>query len=562
MSDHDSHYELDDELLSAYLDGELSADERAAVEARLAADPAAQRLLHELRAVSQDVQSLPLEKVGRDLADDILRRAQAAKPHATKAESAGLGETLPKITVFGSTRSWMWASLALAAGLLIMFLQPGNEADKSLPAVAHRNEPSVASAPAEEAKTKLGRGLAVSPKPETAPTGAVAIEDRSKVERDSSGAPVAAEVAGESRSLAEGVASSAPAPPAVTATQSGDDLDRIAEVESGTPKPPAAYGAPDKLAISGAAGRARVSGGPVAPGFVRDEISAELKKDAQDLVVVRVLARPEALKNKSFDRLLNVRQIAFEPQPATEQPTSSRAQTYDGYETQLATRAARLADQSTHEAEADVVLVEAPEPVIESCLADLHKDPANFPIIEVDDASAAGKAVDEKQQPILAKKVGELSKYNRGVVPQRDKSSFHDAEHDYRYARSKESLSTVDTARQSEVGAEAGSGPLPKQKESLQPLSGQKESLGRARRLQSWYFADEPQLEQEVPPRAGGVGGRATTDAKTPASKQLRKLSEKSAPAPADNLRVLFVLRPDNPTPPAAPSPPPANPQK
>jgi anti-sigma factor RsiW len=40
MSDKDSNYDLNDELLSAYLDGELSADQRAAVEARVASDPA------------------------------------------------------------------------------------------------------------------------------------------------------------------------------------------------------------------------------------------------------------------------------------------------------------------------------------------------------------------------------------------------------------------------------------------------------------------------------------------------------------------------------------------
>ena len=80
MSDKPSNYELDDELLSAYLDGELSADERAAVEARLATDPAAQQLLHELRSVSQSVQALPTESLGRDLSEEIIRRAREAAP--------------------------------------------------------------------------------------------------------------------------------------------------------------------------------------------------------------------------------------------------------------------------------------------------------------------------------------------------------------------------------------------------------------------------------------------------------------------------------------------------
>ncbi len=42
--------ELQNELLSAYLDGELSPAERAEVEQFLAANPAARKLLEELRA--------------------------------------------------------------------------------------------------------------------------------------------------------------------------------------------------------------------------------------------------------------------------------------------------------------------------------------------------------------------------------------------------------------------------------------------------------------------------------------------------------------------------------
>src|SRR5882757_5212880 len=88
MSDKPFNYELDDELLSAYLDGELSADERAAVEARLATDAAAQQLLHELRSVSQSVQALPTESVGRDVSEEIIRRAHESAPRPGTAPSA------------------------------------------------------------------------------------------------------------------------------------------------------------------------------------------------------------------------------------------------------------------------------------------------------------------------------------------------------------------------------------------------------------------------------------------------------------------------------------------
>lgn len=48
-----------DELLSAYLDGELTAAEQAEVERLLATDPAARQLLDELRTLSATLQALP-----------------------------------------------------------------------------------------------------------------------------------------------------------------------------------------------------------------------------------------------------------------------------------------------------------------------------------------------------------------------------------------------------------------------------------------------------------------------------------------------------------------------
>ncbi|MGD9648239.1 MAG: zf-HC2 domain-containing protein, partial [Pirellulales bacterium] len=67
----------DQERLSAYLDGELSADEQARVEQLLADEPAARQLLDELRAVSTTLQSLPRAPVPGDLAADVLREIEA-----------------------------------------------------------------------------------------------------------------------------------------------------------------------------------------------------------------------------------------------------------------------------------------------------------------------------------------------------------------------------------------------------------------------------------------------------------------------------------------------------
>jgi anti-sigma factor RsiW len=74
MSDFRPHPERGDELLSAYLDDDLSPEERVAVEARLAEDAQAREMLHQLRAVSQAVQGLPQEIVGHDLGESVLQR--------------------------------------------------------------------------------------------------------------------------------------------------------------------------------------------------------------------------------------------------------------------------------------------------------------------------------------------------------------------------------------------------------------------------------------------------------------------------------------------------------
>ena len=60
------------ELLSAYLDGELTADEQAETARLLASSPAARQLLDELRAVSATLQSLPRQKLGEDLSQQVL----------------------------------------------------------------------------------------------------------------------------------------------------------------------------------------------------------------------------------------------------------------------------------------------------------------------------------------------------------------------------------------------------------------------------------------------------------------------------------------------------------
>ncbi len=66
----------ENELFSAYLDGELTAAEEVEVERLLRESPAARQLLDELRALSNSLQALPSRKLDEDLGPHVLRQAE------------------------------------------------------------------------------------------------------------------------------------------------------------------------------------------------------------------------------------------------------------------------------------------------------------------------------------------------------------------------------------------------------------------------------------------------------------------------------------------------------
>ena len=84
----DSRHEMDDELISAYLDGELSDSERQQVERELAENARYRRLCDDLRSLQENLQLLPVHRLGEDFCDKVLNqiRARAAE---SKDEDAG-----------------------------------------------------------------------------------------------------------------------------------------------------------------------------------------------------------------------------------------------------------------------------------------------------------------------------------------------------------------------------------------------------------------------------------------------------------------------------------------
>jgi len=135
MDDQDR---LPDELISAYLDGEVTAEERALVEQRLTESEEDRRTIEELQALRSGLQTLPRHELGRDLSDRILGRAQRAML-ATPAQAAARQQEDPRSATDrpapasrrrGNWWALAWAGVTVAAILLIVLLGPGFERDR------------------------------------------------------------------------------------------------------------------------------------------------------------------------------------------------------------------------------------------------------------------------------------------------------------------------------------------------------------------------------------------------------------------------------------------------
>jgi hypothetical protein len=131
-----------DELLSAYIDGELTDEQLASVQLRLEKDAAARQLVAELRELSQAVRSLPRHQMDQDIRQAVLRRAEREMLVGTLPTSPqGQADraTRPAATSRRNPRRWIWAGMAIAAALMLMVLQQPEE----------NHPPQIAQAPAK-----------------------------------------------------------------------------------------------------------------------------------------------------------------------------------------------------------------------------------------------------------------------------------------------------------------------------------------------------------------------------------------------------------------------------
>ncbi len=593
MSDYEPQPELDDELLSAYLDDELSPAERAAVESRLSEDPSAQQLLHQLRSVSEAVQALPQEVVGHDMRESILREAEQARESAavpglravgehvdaSNGEAAATLDGAPKVTFGQTRRGWIWASLAIAAALLIMAFGRQPEGDR-LPAVAQREDRATEALgrgreleirPLNEPAAPAGAPEAAPPAPSSASSWHFSTHS---TDMDAGPVPTSGPPPARARSLGLENATDLSASPAPAPAQPAEE-DRLhfgAYVDAAAPSATnkdeslaegtAEMPASDHLAAAAPAtelrdgsqanelGDASVAGQPAPPA---DE--GQIVEDP--LVVVRVHAKRAALESKTFDRLLESSGIevdsASDDAVATEIAQDSRAARRFAENGQTPAAAETTSEQLKDDATVEAVLVEASPSAIASCMDGLNKDVENFVGLVVDETStikAQLAAEDGRDAQVFAKQQLaenlELSKYNRGTVPPEPEALARDKSYSY-----------------SSGGAGFGGGGLggvAGGERNMQQV--QQERLFRARktltesnaglavRLKKWGNNAEPQAGRagQLSVRGGLTDGTAApADTEFKVQELRREMKEVEQRAANDKLQVLFLFSCEDP---------------
>jgi anti-sigma factor RsiW len=112
-------YRVTEELISAYIDGEVTADERAHVEAALADSAEFRQLYEELKGLRSDLQALPRFHLPDDFALRVLERAELASPAPPAARRhAGQASILRR----RQNRLRVWRTVAATAATIAVGL--------------------------------------------------------------------------------------------------------------------------------------------------------------------------------------------------------------------------------------------------------------------------------------------------------------------------------------------------------------------------------------------------------------------------------------------------------
>ena len=233
------------ELLSAYLDGELTAAERAHVEQLLSTSPAARQSMDELRALSSTIRGLPSQKLGEDLSQLVLRTAerrmltggdQRSEP-ADATQSSGWGG--PSWRGMLSRRALVWSGLAAGIALMIVWNEPPRQARELAVAPKAVETPEARRAAGPPPTMQAPGGAVASSPKESQPKRQLALarKDARPASEPSLGRQLAADKAPAEKTAAD----KAPAEKAAADSDAGEKLalkrvavDKVAATTGGT----------------------------------------------------------------------------------------------------------------------------------------------------------------------------------------------------------------------------------------------------------------------------------------------------------------------------------------
>lgn len=349
MSEFDTPEPSDDELLSAYVDGELTDDERAEVELRLADDPRTRELVDELRAIGAQMQALPKLTLGEDLRSTILQRAERTMLLGDDSQ------TTPRSRDTAGSRRWLWAAMAVAATLLLSFMLPTAEQDEESIASA---KPVPGEKPAGEMRMEAVEPAAV---PETDESAPLANQPPAETEADqlAQTQPVEAATAPKSQSNEASVQSSIATRQAASAPAGPEFRSRSAKTMSGSAV------AEDLGGVGGGAGGEFGRGSAIDASELSCEVHIELGDGENSIQRINQALRRSGIAT---------------PSSVTREATDEETRTTTA-ERESSTRSATESTPIGEETE--LVLVEAPLANIEMALAECRSDTFHCPTIRV-----------------------------------------------------------------------------------------------------------------------------------------------------------------------------------
>ena len=141
-----TQYPSTEELLSAYLDDELSTSQKVDVEQALASQPELRKLHDELLAIREGLKCVAKRPAPEKFVDSVLARIQVT-PVSVSGQDGPLGARRES----GWKRGVVWSAMVIAAAVVVMMFLPDESEDG--PAVT--NVPDRISEPLETAETEV-----------------------------------------------------------------------------------------------------------------------------------------------------------------------------------------------------------------------------------------------------------------------------------------------------------------------------------------------------------------------------------------------------------------------